>query len=73
MNLMLNMDNYQVKEHLELLKNVYLNYNLNIMLSNEFSKKKENQILMKYEYLIKLEMIKILFNYMILIIDKQIN
>ena len=42
------------------------------MLSNEFSKKKENQILMKYEYLIKLEMIKILFNYMILIIDKQI-
>ena len=43
------------------------------MLSNEFSKKKENQILMKYEYLIKLEMIKILFNYMSLIIDKQIN
>ena len=43
------------------------------MLSNKFSKKKENQILMKYEYLIKLEMIKILFNYMILIIDKQIN
>ena len=42
------------------------------MLSNEFSKKKENQILMKYEYLNKLEMIKILFNYMILIIDKQI-
>ena len=42
------------------------------MLSNKFSKKKENQILMKYEYLIKLEMIKILFNYMILIIDKQI-
>ena len=43
------------------------------MLSNKLSKKKENQILMKYEYLIKLEMIKILFNYMILIFDKQNN
>ena len=41
-NLILDLENYWEKEHLELLKNVYLKYNLNIMLSNEFSKKKEN-------------------------------
>ena len=41
-NLILNLENYWEKEHLELLKNVYLKYSLNIMLSNEFSKKKEN-------------------------------
>ena len=41
-NLILDLENYWEKEHLELLKNVYLKYSLNIMLSNEFSKKKEN-------------------------------
>ena len=41
-NLILDLENYWEKEHLELLKNVYLKYSFNIMLSNEFSKKKEN-------------------------------
>ena len=41
-NLILNLENYWEKEHLELLKNVYLKYSLNIMLSNKLSKKKEN-------------------------------
>ena len=41
-NLILDLENYWEKEHLELLKNVYLKYSLNIMLSNELSKKKEN-------------------------------
>ena len=41
-NLILNLENYWEKEHLELLKNVYLKYSLNIMLSNKLIKKKEN-------------------------------
>ena len=41
-NLILDLENYWEKEHLELLKNVYLKYSLNIMLSNKLSKKKEN-------------------------------
>ena len=38
----LDLENYWEKEHLELLKNVYLKYSLNIMLSNKLIKKKEN-------------------------------
>ena len=72
MNLILILEYNQEKDNLVLLKNVLVNYILNIMLLNILNKKKEIQILKKYKLDNKLRIYKILFNNMIFIFDNII-
>ena len=67
-NLILNLDKYQEKELLVLLKNVIVKQINNIMLLNRLNKKKEKLILKKYKLDNKLKMNLILFSNMIFII-----
>ena len=68
-NFILNLDKYQEKELLVLLKNVIVKQINNIMLLNRLNKKKEKLILKKYKLDNKLKMNIILFSNMIFIID----
>ena len=68
-NFILNLDKYQEKELLVLLKNVLVKQINNIMLLNRLNKKKEKLILKKYKLDNKLKMNLILFSNMIFIID----
>ena len=69
-NFILNLDKYQEKELLVLLKNVIVKQINNIMLLNRLNNKKEKLILKKYKLDNKLKMNLILFSNMIFIIDK---
>ena len=71
-NLILNLDKYQEKELLVLLKNVLVKQINNIMLLNRLNKKKEKLILKKYKLDNKLKMNLILFSNIIFIIDNKI-
>ena len=74
MNLYLDLENYQEKELLVLLKNVYQNNIKNILLLNLFNNnKKKKLILKKYKLDNKFKIYLILFNNMIFIFDKVIN
>ena len=68
-NFILNLDKYQEKELLVLLKNVKVKQIINIMLLNRLNKKKEKLILKKYKLDNKFKMNLILFSNMIFIID----
>ena len=71
--LILNLDNYQEKELLVLLKNVLVKQIINIMLLNKLNNKNQKLILKKYKLDNKLKMNIILFSNMIFIIDNKIN
>ena len=74
MNLYLDLDKFQEKELLVLLKNVYQKYNKNILLLNLCNNnKKKKLILKKYKLDNKFKIYLILFNNMIFIFDKVIN
>ena len=74
MNLYLDLDNYQEKELLVLLKNVFQKYIKNILLLNLCNNNKMKiLILKKYKLDNKFKIYLILFNNMIFIFDKVIN
>ena len=72
MNSILNLDNYQEKELLVLLKNVFKNYIKNILLLNLCNNnKKKKLIFKKYKLDNKFQIYLILFNNMIFIFDNN--
>ena len=74
MNLILNLDKYQEKELLVLLKNVYQKYKKNILLLNKLNNNKMKIYnYLKYKLDNKYKINLILFNNMIFIFDKLIQ